>query len=158
MSLLAEIFEHKSYSLTAERIRKDPRHPIVFTNGIFDLVHPGHMVVLERARRLAGKDGLVVVGINSDESARKLKGPDRPVLDVLSRGKILVNIRFVDYVMVFYEDTPAELISALRPDVVLKGGDYVGREIIAPGVARVETSDFDSEWSTSFIMHKIRNS
>lgn len=100
---------------------------VVFTNGVFDLLHPGHIDVLLGARR-AG-DALVV-GVNGDESVRRLKGPDRPVRAAPERCYVLAALSMVDAVVVFDEDTPFELISALRPDVLVKGGDYTEASIV----------------------------
>lgn len=100
---------------------------VVFTNGVFDLLHPGHVDVLLGARR-AG-DALVV-GVNSDESVRRLKGPERPVRNAAERCYVLAALSMVDAVVVFDGDTPFELISALRPDVLVKGGDYTEASIV----------------------------
>lgn len=100
---------------------------VVFTNGVFDLLHPGHVDVLLGARR-AG-DALVV-GVNSDESVRRLKGPERPVRGAPERCYVLAALSMVDAVVVFDEDTPFELISSLRPDVLVKGGDYTESSIV----------------------------
>ncbi len=94
---------------------------VVFTNGVFDLLHPGHVDVLRSAR--AQGDALVV-GLNSDESVRRLKGPERPVRTERDRASILAALEVVDAVTIFADDTPLELIRALRPDVLVKGGDY----------------------------------
>lgn len=100
---------------------------VVFTNGVFDLLHPGHIDVLLGARR-AGD--VLVVGVNSDESVRRLKGPERPVRSAPERCYVLAGLSMVDAVVVFDEDTPFELISALRPDVLVKGGDYTEASIV----------------------------
>ena len=97
---------------------------VVFTNGVFDLLHPGHVDVLVAARALG--DALVV-GVNSDASVQRLKGPTRPVRNERERAHVLAALEAVDAVVVFDEDTPLELIRALMPDVLVKGGDYTGR-------------------------------
>lgn len=102
-------------------------HRVVFTNGVFDLLHRGHAEYLQRARRLGD---LLVVGLNSDESVRRLKGPTRPVNPQDDRAYVLASLEAVDVVTVFDEDTPRELISALLPDVLVKGGDYRIEEIV----------------------------
>jgi D-beta-D-heptose 7-phosphate kinase/D-beta-D-heptose 1-phosphate adenosyltransferase len=105
---------------------------VVFTNGVFDLLHPGHVDVLMGARR-AGD--WLVVGLNSDASVRRLKGPDRPVRSEAERAYVLAAFEMVDLVVLFEEDTPLELIRALRPDVLVKGGDYHEGTIVgAPDV------------------------
>jgi rfaE bifunctional protein nucleotidyltransferase chain/domain len=100
---------------------------VVFTNGVFDLLHPGHVDVLLGARR-AGD--VLVVGVNGDESVRRLKGPDRPVRAAPERCYVLAALSMVDAVVVFDEDTPFELITTLRPDVLVKGGDYTESSIV----------------------------
>ena len=100
---------------------------VVFTNGVFDLLHPGHVDVLLGARR-AG-DALIV-GVNGDESVRRLKGPDRPVRSAPERCYVLAALEMVDAVVVFGDDTPHALIVALRPDVLVKGGDYAEASIV----------------------------
>ena len=105
---------------------------VVFTNGVFDLLHPGHVDVLLGARR-AGRH--LVVGVNSDASVRRLKGPSRPVRSEAERAYVLAAFEMVDCVVVFDEDTPLELIRLLRPDVLVKGGDYDEASIVgAPDV------------------------
>jgi D-beta-D-heptose 7-phosphate kinase/D-beta-D-heptose 1-phosphate adenosyltransferase len=105
---------------------------VVFTNGVFDLIHPGHVDVLFGARR-AGDH--LVVGLNSDASVRRLKGPERPVRSEAERAYVLAAFEAVDCVVVFEEDTPLELIRLLRPDVLVKGGDYHEGSIVgAPDV------------------------
>jgi rfaE bifunctional protein nucleotidyltransferase chain/domain len=105
---------------------------VVFTNGVFDLLHPGHVDVLVGARR-AGDS--LVVGLNSDASVRRLKGPERPVRREAERAYVLAALEMVDLVVLFEEDTPLDLIRALRPDVLVKGGDYHEGTIVgAPDV------------------------
>jgi rfaE bifunctional protein nucleotidyltransferase chain/domain len=105
---------------------------VVFTNGVFDLLHPGHVDVLMGARR-AGDH--LVVGLNGDASVRRLKGPDRPVRSEAERAYVLAAFEMVDLVVLFEEDTPLELIRTLRPDVLVKGGDYHEGTIVgAPDV------------------------
>ena len=105
---------------------------MVFTNGVFDLLHPGHVDVLFGARRCG--DALVV-GLNSDASVRRLKGPERPVRSEAERAFVLAAVEAVDCVVVFDEDTPIALVEALRPDVLVKGGDYTEATIVgAPEV------------------------
>jgi D-beta-D-heptose 7-phosphate kinase/D-beta-D-heptose 1-phosphate adenosyltransferase len=105
----------------ARRWRDAQRGRVVFTNGVFDLLHPGHVDVLLGARR-AGDH--LVVGLNSDASVRRLKGPERPVRSEAERAYVLAALEMVDCVVLFEEDTPLELIRELRPDVLVKGGDY----------------------------------
>ncbi|HEY0971002.1 MAG TPA: D-glycero-beta-D-manno-heptose 1-phosphate adenylyltransferase [Gemmatimonadales bacterium] len=105
---------------------------VVFTNGVFDLLHPGHVDVLTAARRTG--DALVV-GLNDDESVRRLKGPERPVRSAPERAYVLAALEVVDVVVVFPQDTPLDLIRLLEPDVLVKGGDYTEETIVgAPDV------------------------
>jgi D-beta-D-heptose 7-phosphate kinase/D-beta-D-heptose 1-phosphate adenosyltransferase len=105
---------------------------VVFTNGCFDLLHVGHVSYLERARRFGSR---LVVGLNSDRSVRRLKGPERPLIDQQDRARVLAALASVDGVVVFDEETPIELILALQPDVLAKGADY--REDQVVGAAEV---------------------
>lgn len=132
---------------------------VVFTNGVFDLLHPGHIAQLEAARSFGD---VLVVGLNSDNSARLLgKGADRPVQDELSRRIILGALRTVDAVAVFDEPTPLELIKLIKPDVLVKGADYgpnevVGREVVEAAGGRVELVPLVQGYSTSAIISRIR--
>ncbi|MGI8617626.1 MAG: D-glycero-beta-D-manno-heptose 1-phosphate adenylyltransferase [Gemmatimonadaceae bacterium] len=105
----------------AARWRESLPGPLVFTNGVFDLLHPGHLDVLAAARR---EGAALVVGLNSDDSVRRLKGPTRPVHGEADRAFVLAGLEAVDAVVLFEQDTPLELIRHLRPAVVVKGGDY----------------------------------
>jgi rfaE bifunctional protein nucleotidyltransferase chain/domain len=107
--------------------RASLRGPVVFTNGVFDLLHPGHIDVLFGARR---HGDALVVGLNSDASVKRLKGPERPLRSEADRGYVLAALEAVDAVVVFAEDTPLELIRHLRPDVLVKGGDYSAETIV----------------------------
>jgi D-beta-D-heptose 7-phosphate kinase/D-beta-D-heptose 1-phosphate adenosyltransferase len=100
---------------------------VAFTNGVFDLLHPGHVDLLVAARDTA--DALIV-GINSDASVRRLKGPDRPIRTEAERAYVLAGLEAVDRVVVFTEDTPLELVKLLEPDVIVKGGDYTEATIV----------------------------
>jgi rfaE bifunctional protein nucleotidyltransferase chain/domain len=111
----------------ARRWRESVHGGVVFTNGVFDLLHPGHVDVLLGARR---HGDALVVGVNSDESVRRLKGPERPVRSAPERCYVLAALAMVDAVVVFEEATPLELILELRPNVLVKGGDYSESSII----------------------------
>ena len=106
---------------------------VVFTNGVFDLLHPGHIDVLFGARQCG--DALIV-GVNSDASVRRLKGPARPIRSESERAYVLSALEMVDCVVVFAEDTPLELVRALRPDVLVKGGDYTEQTIVGAADVR----------------------
>ncbi|HUQ18013.1 MAG TPA: D-glycero-beta-D-manno-heptose 1-phosphate adenylyltransferase [Gemmatimonadaceae bacterium] len=107
---------------------------VVFTNGVFDLLHPGHIDLLTAARE---EGDALIVGINTDESVRRLKGPLRPIRAELERAYVLAAVEAVDLVVAFDEDTPLELVKALRPDVIVKGGDYTRDSIV--GAKEVES-------------------
>lgn len=133
---------------------------LVFTNGVFDLMHRGHAVYLSRARSLG--DALVV-GVNTDASARRLaKGRGRPINGESDRALLVAALECVDAVCLFDEDTPAELIDELVPDVLVKGGDYgldevVGRETVQRSGGRVELIDFLDGYSTTELIERIRS-
>ncbi|HZK78839.1 MAG TPA: D-glycero-beta-D-manno-heptose 1-phosphate adenylyltransferase [Gemmatimonadaceae bacterium] len=111
----------------ARRWRQDFRGSVVFTNGVFDLLHPGHIDILAESRALG--DALVV-GVNSDDSVRRLKGPARPIRGEADRTYVLAALESVDVVVLFTDDTPLELILSLKPDVIAKGGDYTVEQIV----------------------------
>lgn len=132
---------------------------LCFTNGCFDLIHPGHVQYLEDVRALGD---FLVVGLNSDASVRRLKGPSRPLQDEWARARILLALRSVDAVVRFDEDTPLELITALQPDVLAKGGDYtpetvVGRDIVEARGGKLVLVPFLPGHSTSLIESRIRS-
>jgi D-beta-D-heptose 7-phosphate kinase/D-beta-D-heptose 1-phosphate adenosyltransferase len=117
-----------------EHAHRGHPHRVVFTNGVFDLLHPGHIDVLWGARRTGGA---LVVGLNSDASVRRLdKGPGRPVRTEADRAYVLAALEAVDVVTVFDQDTPLELIRALRPDIIVKGGDYTPETIVGAAEVR----------------------
>ncbi len=133
------------------------RGSLVFTNGVFDLLHPGHVDVLNAAR--AEGDALVV-GINSDDSVRRLKGPSRPIRGEADRAFVVAALECVDAVIVFDEDTPLELITAIRPNVVAKGGDYsestiVGAAEMKEWGGRVVVVPLTPGHSTTSIIEKL---
>jgi len=131
---------------------------IAFTNGVFDILHPGHIFSLSQAAQEAD---YLVVGLNSDDSVKRLKGKDRPINKQESRALILAALLMVDAVVIFEEDTPLELISAVRPDVLVKGGDYTieqivgAKEVIANG-GRVVINPIVEGYSTTEIINKFK--
>ncbi len=128
---------------------------IVFTNGCFDLLHPGHLDLLRRAR---DEGEVLVVAINSDETVRRLKGPGRPVFSQDERAALLAGLEFVDFVTVFDEDTPYEVISLLRPHVLVKGRDYRLEEVVGKDlVERVVLVPLKEGYSTTGLMERIRH-
>ncbi len=133
---------------------------VVFTNGCFDLIHLGHVDYLEKARLLGGK---LVLGLNTDDSVSRFKGPERPLQDQNSRARVLAAMQFVDLVVFFNEDTPLDLISALVPDILVKGSDYlteniVGADVVKKAGGEVKTIDFVPGYSTTRIVEKIKKS
>lgn len=130
---------------------------IVFTNGCFDILHLGHIDYLVKAAELGDK---LVIGLNTDSSVRKLKGPNRPIQDEISRAMILASLSFVDAVVFFGEDTPLELIKTIQPDVLVKGADYNPEEIVGYDIVKAEggeimTLEYLEGYSTSGIVEKI---
>jgi len=131
---------------------------VVFTNGVFDLLHPGHVRYLQQARRLG--DALIV-GVNSDRSVRANKGPERPITPEHERVEILEALACVDGAVIFDEDTPHDIISALQPDVLVKGADWaadaiVGRDIVEARGGRVVRMPVETGYSTTSILEKIK--
>lgn len=143
-------------SVLLERERERGKR-IVFTNGCFDLLHVGHVKYLQKARNLGD---LLVLGLNSDASIRRLKGPKRPLIGEEERAHLLAALKCIDYVVIFDEDTPLELIGALRPHILVKGGDYapegvVGKELVESYGGRVEIIPFVDGKSTTNVIETI---
>lgn len=130
---------------------------VVFTNGCFDLIHRGHVELLNRAKALGD---ILIVGLNTDASMRRIKGDSRPILPQEDRAFLLANLKAVDYVCLFDEDTPEKMIRALMPDVLVKGGDYqihdvVGAEIVQQAGGRVVIIDLVKGRSTTGLIELI---
>lgn len=130
---------------------------IVFTNGVFDILHPGHLRYLQQARALGD---VLIVGLNADASVRRNKGPERPVNPQEERAEILEALECVDAVVLFEEDTPAEIVAAIQPDVLVKGADWaedaiVGRETVEARGGRVVRIPVERGFSTTAIIEKI---
>jgi D-beta-D-heptose 7-phosphate kinase/D-beta-D-heptose 1-phosphate adenosyltransferase len=141
----------------AQELREAGR-TVVFTNGVFDLLHPGHVRYLQQARRLG--DALIV-GVNADASVRRNKGPERPINPELERAELIAALECVDAVVLFDEDTPAQIIRAVQPDVLVKGADWpadeiVGRDTVEARGGRVERIAVEHGHSTTAIVEKIR--
>jgi len=134
---------------------------VVFTNGVFDLLHVGHVTMLERARSLGGS---LVVAVNSDASVRTLgKGPGRPLVPQAERARLVAALACVDCVVLFEQPTPIDVIAALQPDVLVKGGDYtretiVGADLVQQRGGRVEIVPLVPETSTTRLMERLRAS
>ena len=138
--------------------RDQQRGRVVFTNGVFDLIHPGHVDVLVGARR---QGDALVVGLNSDASVRRLKGPERPVRSEAERSYVVAALAAVDAVVVFEQDTPLELIVHLRPDVLVKGGDYSEESMVGAHEVRswggdVAVVPLTPGQSTTSIIERLR--
>ncbi|MBS1491618.1 MAG: D-glycero-beta-D-manno-heptose 1-phosphate adenylyltransferase [Bacteroidetes bacterium] len=131
---------------------------VVFTNGCFDLLHLGHVDYLEKARNLGDQ---LVLGLNTDSSVSRFKGPERPLQDQNSRARVLAALEFVNLIVLFDEDTPFNLISKLVPDILVKGSDYLADNIVGADVVKqnggvVKTIDFVPGYSTTHIVEKIK--
>ena len=138
---------------------KKQGNKIVFTNGCFDLLHHGHIFYLEKSRQLGD---FLVVGLNSDDSVKRLKGSGRPIKTLESRKAVLAGLASVDMVIVFEEDTPLHLIQNIVPDVLVKGGDYqkediVGGPFVVENGGSIEVIDFLEGYSSSSIVDKMEN-
>ena len=136
---------------------RDEKKKVVFTNGCFDILHAGHVDYLNKAK-LTGD--ILIVALNSDESVRRIKGPKRPVVLQTERAFIISNLKCVDYVTFFDEDTPKEVISALIPDILVKGADWsidkiIGRDVVEANGGCVKTIKFVNFQSTSKIIDTI---
>ena len=130
---------------------------VVFTNGVFDILHSGHVDYLTKSKALGD---ILIVGLNSDKSVKNIKGDKRPIIDQENRAIILASLKPVDFVVLFDEDTPAKLIEAIIPDVLVKGADWAldkieGRETVIKNGGEVKNIKFVNEQSTSKIIHKI---
>lgn len=132
---------------------------VVFTNGCFDILHLGHVDYLEKAKNAGQK---MIIGLNTDQSVKKLKGPQRPINNQYARSRILASLAFVDLVILFDEDTPLELIQSLLPDVLIKGNDYTvdtivgAKEVLANG-GEVKTIELVPNYSTTELIKKIES-
>jgi rfaE bifunctional protein nucleotidyltransferase chain/domain len=149
------IVELKELLEILEKVRGKKK--IVFTNGCFDILHAGHADYLNKAKSLGD---ILVVGINSDASVRRIKGEKRPILPQQMRAYLLDNLKPVDYVVIFEEDTPLELIKAIKPDVLVKGADWdleriVGADFVLSYGGRVERIAFSFDISTSKVIERI---
>ena len=123
---------------------------LVFTNGCFDILHVGHLQYLEQSRALGDK---LIVGLNSDDSVRRLKGPSRPVNNQEDRKRMLEALRCVDEVIIFDEDTPYELIRSLNPDIITKGGDYRVEDVVGQDLSQVVVLPYVNGKSTTRILN-----
>ena len=138
---------------------KSENKKVVFTNGCFDLIHAGHIDYLSKAKAMGD---ILIVGLNSDASIKRIKGDKRPILKEDERAFIISNLKPVDYITIFEEDTPAELIEEIIPDILVKGADWsieniIGREVVEANGGEVKTIEFINDQSTSKIIKSILN-
>jgi len=137
-------------------VSKQFQGTMVFTNGCFDILHVGHFKFLTEAKSFGD---ILVVGLNSDESVKKIKGQRRPIFNLDDRIRFLFETRLVDYIYVFDEETPINIIRELRPNVLVKGSDYISKEIVGSDlVDRVKTVELAKGISTSYIISKVYES
>ena len=142
-----------------EFLRKNKEKKIVFTNGCFDIIHKGHVAYLVEAKKLGD---LLVIGLNSDASVKRLKGPERPINNELDRQYVMSQLKPVDFVEIFTEDTPLNLILKIMPKILVKGGDWKieqivgGKEVVEAG-GEVFSLNFVDGYSTTSIIHKIQS-
>ncbi len=158
-SLREKVFVVAEYAAPLVREWHDSGKRLVFTNGCFDLLHVGHVLYLEEARALGD---VLIVGLNSDASVSRLKGPNRPIQDEYSRAHVLAALESVAMVVLFSEDDPYELIRLLQPDVLVKGGDWkadqiVGSDLVLKNGGEVKSLSFMEGHSTTQIEQKIQN-
>lgn len=155
--ILTKLINPEQISALAESLHARKQR-IVFTNGCFDLLHAGHVLYLESAKNLGD---ILIIGLNSDASVQRLKGPGRPVNHQEERSIVLAALEAVDYVVIFDEDTPLELIKQVRPDVLVKGGDWsvdqiVGADEVFAHGGSVRSLDFQQGFSSTNIIKRIR--
>ena len=124
---------------------------VVFTNGCFDILHRGHVELLRYCKSL----GVVMVGINSDSSIKRIKGESRPINKQEDRKFLLESLKFVDTVKIFDEDTPYELIKSIRPDIIVKGGDYFSKDVVGNDICEVIIFDYVEGYSSTRIIQNI---
>ena len=127
---------------------------VIFTNGCFDILHKGHLNLLEYCRSIGD---IVIVGINSDESVKKIKGENRPINSQEDRKYFLESLRFVDKVIVFEEETPYNLIKDLKPDIIVKGGDYLPEDVVGGNLCEVRIFNYVKGYSTTRTIQDIIN-
>ena len=137
---------------------KNDNQKVVFTNGCFDILHLGHVDYLEKASKLGSK---LVVGLNTDQSVSRIKGPQRPITDQISRSRVMASLSFVDLVVFFDDETPLDLIKSIIPSILVKGNDYLAENIIGANIVlanggEVKTIELVNGYSTTNILSKIK--
>jgi rfaE bifunctional protein nucleotidyltransferase chain/domain len=153
------IIEDRNDLIKLRREFRDENKKVVFTNGCFDLLHIGHVDYLRKAKACGD---ILIVALNTDSSVSSIKGSSRPIINQYERAYVVSNLKPVDYVTFFDEDTPGKIIDDIVPDVLVKGADWnleeiVGRETVEKNGGRVERIEFISDQSTSNIINKIKN-
>jgi len=147
------IFENEIEKLKEFQDHDYKNQTIVFTNGCFDIIHSAHLKLLNFSKK---QGDLLIIGLNSDESIKRLKGSKRPINDLLERCEVLLNLNLVDYIVVFDSDTPYEIINLIRPDILIKGGDYTKDTVVGSDIVNnVIIFDYISNKSTSLVINKI---
>ncbi len=151
------LIDFENIAEVCNRLKREGKK-IVFTNGCFDIIHAGHTHYLKKAKQLGD---VLIVGLNSDDSVRRLKGDERPLNNVDDRAEVLLSLKPVDYVVVFDQDTPYKLILRVKPDVLVKGGDYKKEEIVGANIVeqykgKVVVIPFVEGKSTSALVEKIK--
>ena len=154
--MILYIKKHEALKKIVEKSKREGKK-IVFTNGCFDILHPGHINYLRRARQLGD---LLVIGLNSDSSVRKLKGKGRPILPQDKRAELLASLRFVDFVTIFNDATPINLIKKIKPDILVKGADWqakdiVGKDFVESYGGTVKRLSYIKGYSTTAIIKNI---
>jgi D-beta-D-heptose 7-phosphate kinase/D-beta-D-heptose 1-phosphate adenosyltransferase len=148
-----KIVDFNTIEKIADELKRENKK-IVFTNGCFDILHIGHVKYLQKAKALGDK---LIVGVNSNDSVKRLKGPARPVNDEYDRAYLLASLEVVDYVVIFDEDTPYELIKKVKPDILVKGADYKDKKVVGSDIAKeVKLIDFVEGKSTTNIIKKVK--
>jgi D-beta-D-heptose 7-phosphate kinase/D-beta-D-heptose 1-phosphate adenosyltransferase len=154
---MAKILTIEELRIEREELRRQKKR-VVLTNGCFDLLHPGHVRYLQQARTLGD---VLIVALNSDRSVRELKGSGRPILNENERAEVIAALGCVDYVTIFNEPTPREVIATLLPDILVKGGDWkinhiIGREEVVAAGGKVLSLHFVDGYSTTDVIERIR--
>lgn len=154
---MLNVLKTREEMIAVRKQLKAENKKVVFTNGCFDILHPGHVDYLNKAKELGD---ILIVGLNSDASVRRIKGEKRPIVTEEERSFLLFNLKAVDYVTLFEEDTPAEIIADLIPDILVKGADWsieniVGRDVVEANGGEVKTIKFVSDQSTTNIIKTV---
>ncbi len=158
MNSKEKILDLEEFIRIREQLKAEKKK-LVFSNGCFDILHKGHVDYLEKARDLGD---YLVLGLNTDASVKRLKGDQRPLQDQDSRARVMASLEFIDAVILFDEDTPGDLISAILPDILVKGNDYtldniVGADVVMENGGKVETIPLVEGYSTTSIIEKLKN-